>query len=317
MQRLDPQAQQTLLELAVAEFAAATRFPLAFGGFDTHGTATMTALFGHRTLSLQGLCVQAGRGLGGRALAEHRPRLTMDYRRSRHITHDYDAQVLGEGIVALFAHPVIVDGETRAVLYGGTREATLAGSAFARSAAAVVTDLAREIRRQDEVEQRAVCLAARLAVEQQARHALPGPALEALRSSHAELRSIAAAVADPTLRARLAEVDRRLTTIETGAAHVTASYGPGRSARSGDTPHAESVSSTTDTGAPPDRVHLTPRELDVISHAALGGTNAEIARALGLTESTIKSYVKTAMSKLQASTRHAAVAAARRHGLIP
>lgn len=317
MQRLDPQAQQTLLELAVAEFAAATRFPLAFGGFEARGTATVTALFGHRTLSLHGLCVQAGRGLGGRALAEHRPRLTMDYRRSRHITHDYDAQVLGEGIVALFAHPVIVDGETRAVLYGGTRDATLAGSAFARSGAAVVADLAREIRTQDEVEQRAACLAARLAAEQQAHHALPGPALETLRSSHAELRSIAAAVPDPILRARLAEVDRRLTTIETGAAPGTAPDGSGRGPRAGDTARAEPAPRTAGAGATPDRVRLTPRELDVISHAALGGTNAEVGRALGLTESTIKSYVKTAMSKLQASTRHAAVAAARRHGLIP
>ena len=62
---------------------------------------------------------------------------------------------------------------------------------------------------------------------------------------------------------------------------------------------------------------LTARETDVLACAALGSTNAEIAAQLGLREGTIKAYLGTAMSKLDASTRHAAVTRARRAGLLP
>jgi hypothetical protein len=106
-QLTDASAQRTLDD-AVAEFARATRFPLAFGGFESGGVSTITALAGHRTLSLQGLRVEHSRGLGGRAMSECRPRLTTDYARSRHITHDYDAEISTEGIVSLFAMPSVL-----------------------------------------------------------------------------------------------------------------------------------------------------------------------------------------------------------------
>lgn len=50
--------------------------------------------------------------------------------------------------------------------------------------------------------------------------------------------------------------------------------------------------------------------------AALGATNAQIAQTLSLREVTVKSYLQAAMAKLDASTRHAAVAKARRAGLL-
>ena len=64
-------------------------------------------------------------------------------------------------------------------------------------------------------------------------------------------------------------------------------------------------------------VRLSPREIDVLACAALGATNAEIAATLGLREGTVKSYLQSAMAKLDAATRHAAVAKARRAGLLP
>ena len=64
-------------------------------------------------------------------------------------------------------------------------------------------------------------------------------------------------------------------------------------------------------------VRLSPRETDVLACAALGATNAEIATTLSLKEVTVKSYLQSAMAKLDASTRHAAVAKARRAGLLP
>ena len=64
-------------------------------------------------------------------------------------------------------------------------------------------------------------------------------------------------------------------------------------------------------------VELTGREQDVLSLAALGYSNARIAEALGLTVHTVKSYMKDAMRKLDASSRLEAVVVARRAGLLP
>ncbi|NMO04076.1 GAF domain-containing protein [Gordonia sp. TBRC 11910] len=63
-------------------------------------------------------------------------------------------------------------------------------------------------------------------------------------------------------------------------------------------------------------VALTQRELDVISLAALGYSNSQIAAELTLTLYTVKSYMRDAMRKLGASNRREAVVLARRGGLI-
>lgn len=282
MTQLSESAQRTL-DAAVEEFGKATRFPLAFGGFDSGGIAHITSLSGNRTLSLRGLRVASGLGLGGRAMQEGRPRLTVDYSRSPHITHDYDNEVLSEGVKTLFAMPVIVNGEVRAILYGGTWGGSLAGSAFVQAGASISSALAREIRVEDEVVRR---LAARSTPLSTLPSVLPSTIQEEIRNGHAELRRIAAAVADPLIRDQLLALERRLASVGSSAPVVS-------------------------------QVKLSPRELDVISQAALGYTNLEVGRHLSLTEGTVKSYLKSAMSKLGASTRHAAVIAARREGLIP
>lgn len=271
------QASQQILDDAVSEFARATRFPLSFGGFESEGITTVTSLSGTRGTSLQGLRVANTRGLGGRAMHEHRPRFTTDYMSSRQFSHDYDREIGAEGIVMLVAVPVLVEGHTRAVLYGGTRGESPPSGSFMRAAAGVASDLAKEIRVQDEVARR---------IAERSHDVVPGNVREELRNSHAELRRIVADVADPGLRERLSALESRLLAIGQGAPLET-------------------------------DVRLTPREGDVLAHAALGATNLEIGRALGLTESTVKSYLKTAMAKLEASTRHAAVAKARSMGFIP
>ncbi|MGO3147288.1 MAG: response regulator transcription factor [Leucobacter sp.] len=281
MKQLSDTAGQQILADAVTEFARATRFSLAFGGFESDGITTVTALSGNVGSSLQGLKVASTRGLGGRAMIEHRPRFTSDYMSSQQISHDYDSEIGAEGIVMLFAVPVLVEGNTRAVLYGGTRGGSAPNGSFLQAAADVAKSLASEIQTQD-------ALARKLftAPPEPASEVLSGAFLEELRSSHAELRRIVADTTDPEIRARLTTLEQRL-------AHIG---------------HGKSPTST---------VKLTPREADVLTHAALGATNVEIGLALGITESTVKSYLKTAMSKLEASTRHAAVITARSHGLIP
>ncbi len=280
----DAESDDDLLARAVADLAETTRFPVAFGGLHSGGAVTVTSVIGGRTRSLRGLRVLPLRGLGGRAMVESRPRLTPDYGASTQITHDYDAQILGEGIATLLAVPVVVGGRTRAVLYGGARRPAPAGDVFAQPAIAIAEELGLQLRIRDEVRRRMA--------------ALPGPVetapaglapaqREELRESYAELRSIAAAVEDPGLRARLEALEERIAGLSGDAIALL-----------------------------PD-VHLSPRETDVLACAALGYTNAQVAHALGLKEGTVKAYLGSAMSKLDASTRHAAVTKARRAGLLP
>jgi DNA-binding CsgD family transcriptional regulator len=278
------QSDAQVLAGAVAELVRRTRFPVAFGGLEHDDAIHITSIVGARTRSLEGLVVQASRGLGGRALVEKRPRLALDYRSSRSITHDYDRAVLGEGIATLFAVPLIVGGHARGVIYCGSWAESPVGDVVARPAFAVADALSSELRIRDEVRRR-------LAVTPPAAEAsaLAPAAREELRETYAELRSIAAVVEDPAVRERLAGIERRLAAL-----------------------------SKTEADAPLDLdVRLSPREIDVLACAALGSTNAEIAATLTLREGTVKSYLQSAMAKLDASTRHAAVARARRAGLLP
>jgi DNA-binding CsgD family transcriptional regulator len=278
------ETSEQLVARAVDQLTRRTRFPVAFGGLETDGAVHVTAIAGARTQHLHGLVVGIGRGLGGRALVEKRPRLTLDYRSSRTITHDYDRAILGEGIATLFAVPVVVSGRARGVIYCGSWAEAPVGDVVAGPAFEVATELATELRVRDEVERRVSLAPATAPLP-----VIGASAREELRESYAELRSIAASVEDAALRKRLEVLERRLAAISTDSA-------------------AEQL--TLD-------VRLSPREIDVLACAALGATNAEIAATLALKEVTVKSYLQAAMSKLDASTRHAAVAKARRAGLLP
>ena len=272
----------TLVSHAVTELARRTHFPVAFGGLEHDGAVHVSTIVGARTRSIEGLVVHAERGLGGRALVERRPRLALDYRNARTITHDYDRAILGEGIATLFAVPVLVRGSARGVLYCGSWAQAPLGEREARPAFDVAGELGTELRVRDEVDRR-------LAAATPGDDGLSAGAREEIRQSYAQLRSIAATVQDDGVRRRLEELEARLAAL------------------SGDV-------STDPEGA---GIHLSRRELDVLSCAAVGATNGEIAASLALRETTVKSYLASAMSKLDASTRHAAVARARRVGLLP
>lgn len=61
---------------------------------------------------------------------------------------------------------------------------------------------------------------------------------------------------------------------------------------------------------------LSARELDVMALVAEGLTNREIARRLFVSEATVKSHLVHVFTKLGATSRTAAVAAARERGLL-
>jgi DNA-binding NarL/FixJ family response regulator len=62
-------------------------------------------------------------------------------------------------------------------------------------------------------------------------------------------------------------------------------------------------------------IELTEREQGVLQHLANGKTNREIAETLFLSEGTVKNYVSTILSKLQANDRTQAAILALKRGL--
>jgi DNA-binding CsgD family transcriptional regulator len=65
-----------------------------------------------------------------------------------------------------------------------------------------------------------------------------------------------------------------------------------------------------------ERVRLSARELAVLQHLSHGASDAKIARALGIGETTIRTYVARAMTKLGANTREHACCEAMRRMLL-
>lgn len=260
---------------------------VVFGGMVEQGSVAVEAVAGAGKDLLSSLIVSTGRGLGGRAMTEGTPQLTRDYELDPFITHHYDEEVLGEGIRVLVAVPTLHGGEVTGMVYCGHR-------ADYDAAAPQTGDLVKRVR------QLSIDLGrlgprrvdgARIEAERISSDLDPS-GREALRHTYAELRAIRNGIADEETR-------ERLTTVENRLADILAS---------GNTDRLPSPDPT---------VRLSPRETDILAHVALGWSNARIADGLGLRESTVKSYLNTAMVKLSARTRHEAVSIARSSNVLP
>lgn len=258
--------------------ATDTGLPMAFGGQVHDDTLLLSEFFGTRTGAMRGLAVLPRAGLGGASVVSRRPISVPDYRRASTITHDYDEPVLSEGIRSILAVPVVVDGATRAVLYGAHRTSAPIGDRTATAMVASAQRLSDELRVRDEVDRRMRMRETALTnfTEQLAD-------TEQIREVHADLRRLAADT--PDLAGPLRELADRLAV-----------------ALRGD---------------PPASAPLTVREVDVLAQVALGCTNAEAAQRLSLKPETVKSYLRSAAAKLGARNRHEAVSKARRLRQIP
>ena len=61
---------------------------------------------------------------------------------------------------------------------------------------------------------------------------------------------------------------------------------------------------------------LSPREKEIITHLARGASNKEVARTLGVAESTVKIHVQSILKKLNLTSRVQAAVYAVEHGLL-
>ena len=81
--------------------------------------------------------------------------------------------------------------------------------------------------------------------------------------------------------------------------------------RSAGAPPTDTAAST----APSPIEQLSPRERDILRCIARGASNKEIARELGIAETTVKIHVQHVLRKLGFSSRVQAAVAATAHGL--
>ena len=263
-----------LLRRAGRNLRAQGRIPIVFGGLRDERGIRVTTTSGAQTATLTTIVVRPDRGLGGRSWSSGQPQAVADYARATDITHDFDRQILGEGIVGLAVAPVIVRNRVTGLLYGGYRtELHQAGALDLLGHEA--GRIAQELLVRDLVDERVRAMRIR-----ETPGSAAGPARPDLSEVFARLRQVAARTTDPQTAQELRElldlapaagVDRRLTT----------------------------------------------RQVDVLALVALGLTNEGIAASLGLSSLTVKSYLRSAMTRLDARTRYEAVVEARRLKFIP
>src|SRR5699024_6382284 len=162
--------------------------------------------------------------------------------------------VLGEGIRVLVAVPTLHGGEVTGMVYCGHRSDYDAAAPqtgdLVRRVRQLSVDLARLGYRQEPQ---------RNAASEQLYPDLDPSGREALRHTYAELRAIRSGIVDDETRERLTAVEARLADILSG--HNPDNF-----------------------QTPVPAVRLSPRETDILSHVALGWSNARIAETLGLRE---------------------------------
>ncbi len=94
---------------------------VSFAGLRDRGQVRVTAVAGAATRKLTSIVLMPSLGLGGRSWETGRPLAVDDYATADDITHDFDEQILGEGIVTLAVAPIVVRRRLRGLLYAGTR----------------------------------------------------------------------------------------------------------------------------------------------------------------------------------------------------
>lgn len=269
-----------LLKASLRDVHSTRASAVTFGGIYHGHDLAISQVFGGRTRALNNLKVPVGQGIGGRAALEGRPIGAGNYYRSSLFTHEFDGFVRREGIVSIYAIPVMVDRKPRGMLYTSTRDGNYVGEGLVKDAMTLAGQIGNELKIRDEVDRRTELLGQ----AQQASEPEYRGMIDVVRTAYAELIGLANSNIDDELAASLRAIASQL---ECG----------------------REVSQTA-----PD---LTVRELEVLSQVAMGCSYAEVATRLSLKPVTVKGYMRTILGKLHVHNRHEAVVVARTLGLIP
>lgn len=288
------------IRTALAELRDRSGVPIVIAGVvNDNRTLVVCEFAGLDNPPQDDVSIHAGAGVGGRVVATAKPFGVTDYIRSGVISHEYDQYVRAEGIKSLAAIPVIVFDTVRAVLYVAMRSNTR----FSEKTLAEMTAVGRRLEQRLAVADALEDPEARSGASRSSSSGTPNSASkvsgrghadhvggpenalihERMRETHAKLRVLASRTEDPLTRMELEAI----------AADFVA------------------PASTVATAK------LSRRELDVLACVAQGKTNIETGQIMGIGAETVKSYLRSAMRKLDAHTRYEAVNAARRIGSLP
>jgi LuxR family transcriptional regulator, regulator of acetate metabolism len=253
---------------------------MVFGGWVRRETSALeiTHLNGAKTRSLANLLIRPGEGLGGKAVMMRRPVSVDSYLTARGITHVFDSAVSAERLETVVALPIVVEDVVRMVIYLGNRTRVALGDRWFDAFAPVVRKLTRDISVDDEVRRRLSLLSRPDRAPLRQGNPNMGEVAE-------ELDELATMITDEAVLAKIEHLRSRLDGV-----------------RSGDERRRQA--------------ELTPREIDVLAQVAVGCTNQQAADNLGLMPNTVKSYLKSAMRKLNVENRVQAMLAARDAGLV-
>lgn len=244
---------------------------------------TLSHVRGDRTKVLRGLRVPEGWGLTGAVAQRGEARWTDDYLGSKDITHAFHQQVSAEGIYRMASVPLSLPRGRRGALTLGLRSP------------GTFTD-----RLIDRVTTAAGSVLAALTPVAEVRHVgppsdttdLPGEFEQLLADMGVRLALARGRANDMSVRAVL----RRLEADIERAARLL---------------HRPPLWLADD-----NLPRLSPREYQILVGVASGGTNAAIARQLGLTANTVKTYWQSAMRKLGVTSRAEAISRAHAMGLL-
>ncbi|OZG26205.1 helix-turn-helix transcriptional regulator [Williamsia sp. 1138] len=153
-------SDRELVRATSARLRRATGIPVVFGGLRDQGAIAVTESVGHQTAALRTITVTPQRGLGGLIWLNKRTTLIRDYGSASEITHDFDDQILGEGITDLAAAPIVVDGSVRGLIYAGWRGGGHLGEEAVAALSVEAGRVATELRTRDEVDRRLGAIAA-------------------------------------------------------------------------------------------------------------------------------------------------------------
>ncbi|WP_333619547.1 LuxR C-terminal-related transcriptional regulator [Dietzia sp.] len=298
-------SDRAAIRAALDELRKRTGVPLVAGGY-VGENKTLHVCEAHGLSTLQDIDVEVapGVGVGGRIVATGKPFGVTEYLRSGVISHEFDELVRTEGVRSVAAIPAIVGDSVRAVLYVAMRTNVRFGEKSLAEMTAVGRRLEQHLAVADALEGNNAgrglgARAARGSLSAGVGGSLGGAAHaegdtavpefdaalvhERMRETHAKLRVLSSRTEDPLTRMELESIA------------------------------ADLVAPSSQVSA----AKLARRELDVLACVAQGKTNIETGQIMGIGAETVKSYLRSAMRKLDAHTRYEAVNAARRIGALP